>query len=277
MNTTEILRHTREIYSGMNSYNEGDQRKMAAEQAVALAGILAGNRKFAVAQVLRAWAADEAADEAAAKEAALKIITDRQAAIDASRAAEAAAKAEAAEAAEAAAQAAARRRAVGQKIHGLCGSGSNWYFGSYGADGILVACPKGQTEVIVARRVTQTVGESASEFGKYVAWGAALESHTSAWYEATPDGERILADWTARQDRIKAAREKAAILRSAREQRERDERRRQAAEERAQREAARIAKRSAQYFVTPAETAQPPKTAPAPINGFADKFAALGL
>lgn len=227
MNLKDILSAAREIFTGMNpSDDDGSQRQRAAEQAVIKAGVSRYNRAFAVAQVLKAWdraEAEEAAQRAAKQaehDALPEVIAARKAAEE-KAAREAAEQAAREAAAKAEAEATARRRRIGATISSLTGCASDWFFGSYSGRGLMVACPKGQAEIIVARRVDVTTGESAAEFGKYVAWGCPLESHTSSHWEATPEGERILAEWLARQQRIVAARAKAASLREAREKRER--------------------------------------------------------
>lgn len=229
MSYLDIVCAAREIHGGMNPYDDdgdGNQRVQAAEQAVLDAGVSRANRAFAVGQVLAAWDRTETEEEArrAAAQAAHDAQPDvvaawlaaeekgaRKAAEEAAR--EAAAKAEAA--------ATAHRREIGMKIASITGGASGCFFGTYSGRGEMVACPKGQPEVVVARRVDVTTGESAAEFGKYVAWGCPLESHTVSHWEATPDGERILSEWQARQQRITEALAKAAALREARERRER--------------------------------------------------------
>ena len=228
MNLKDILSAAREINGGMNPYDDDDghQRVQAAEQAVKGAGVSRANRAFAVGQVLKAWdrteteeearrAAAQAAHDAQPEVIAARLATEEKAARKAAEEAarEAAAKAEA--------EAAAHRQEIGRKITSLSGGASDWFFGTYSGRGEMVACPKGQPEIVVARRVDVTTGESAAEFGKYVAWGCPLESHTVSHWEATPDGERILVEWQARQQSIADARAKAAVLREAREKRER--------------------------------------------------------
>lgn len=227
MNLKDILANAREIHAGMNPYDDhGQQRGQAAEQAVRGAGVSRANRAFAVAQVLKAWDRAEAEEEAqrtakqAAHDAMPEVIAARRAA-DEKAAREAAEQAAREAASKAEAEATASRREIGAKIAGLTGGASNWFFGTYSGRGEMVACPKGQPEIVVARRVDVTTGESAAEFGKYVAWGCPLESNTVSHWEATPDGERILAEWQARQQRITEARAKAAALREAREKRNR--------------------------------------------------------
>ena len=152
--------------------------------------------------------AAEAAAEAAEAEAAAEVCQPEQ-------------KAEVAERKAAEETATAGRREAGARLKSLSGAPSGHYFGTYSGRGEMVACPKGQPEIVVARRVDSTTGESAAEFGKYVAWGCPLESHTVSHWEATPDGERLLAEYLAREERIEIARSKAAQLRKAREARER--------------------------------------------------------
>lgn len=286
MNVQQILAAAREIYAGMNPYDDdGSQRRRAAELAVDAAGVSRQNRAFAADQVLKAWDRNAAAAAAAAKaakaahDALPEVIADRKAA--AAKAAREAAEKTAREAAsKAEAEATARRSAIGAEISRLSGGPSDWFFGTYSGRGEIVASPKGKPEIVVAVRVDITTGESAAEFGKYVAWGCPLESHTVSHWEATPDGERILAEWKARTARIEAAREKAAVLRAAREARERAAARAAMAAERTAREAARIATRQSRVEAAQPATANPP-TQPTinglTINGLGNAFAALGL
>lgn len=62
----EMAARAAEIHNGMNPYDEGDQRALAAHQAAREAGVSAGNTTLAVRGILAHWgAADRAAASAA--------------------------------------------------------------------------------------------------------------------------------------------------------------------------------------------------------------------
>ena len=111
-------------------------------------------------------------------------------------------------------------RAIGTEISRLTGAPSKWFFGTYSCQGRLVACPKGQPEVVVALRKTIWVSDSNGPDDKYVAWGIPATSESIVFWEATPEGVEALAAFKARVARITVARDKAAVMRKARHARE---------------------------------------------------------
>jgi hypothetical protein len=191
-----ILDRAIQIYKAMNPYDEGEQRRYAVVQAVKEAGISKPNRVLAAAQVLKAWSRQEEDAEAKlVKLATAQYMRELEAEDIVRRAEKEKATIKAAEQAIIRAETN-RRRAIGAEIADLSGLASNYFFGTYSGRGEIVA-EKNGVEIVVCIRVKETTSESGSEFGKYVAWGCPLESSTVSFWEVTPEGESILADWKA--------------------------------------------------------------------------------